>query len=66
MQKYGQKTLKKWPYFRNTAKKDQAAFIQDVIEDLNQLDQSRIAGLGLTPEQLKIWLKLNKSHDIKG
>jgi len=31
------------------------AFIEDVLEDLEQLDQSRIAGLGITLQQLAQW-----------
>ena len=31
------------------------AFAQDVIEDLEQMDESRLAGLGVTPQQLKTW-----------
>jgi hypothetical protein len=30
-------------------------FIQDVMEDVSQLDESRLAGLGVTPEQLAAW-----------
>ena len=33
-----------------------AWFIEDVIEDLKEIDQSRIAGLGITQDQLKNWL----------
>lgn len=36
---------------------DYAAFIEDVMEDLAQMDESRLAGLGITPEQLKAWLR---------
>lgn len=31
------------------------AFVNDVLEDLEQMDESRIAGLGITPEQLEGW-----------
>jgi len=31
------------------------AFIKDVLEDLEQMDASRLAGLGVTPEQLGEW-----------
>lgn len=37
----------------------QKEFTEDVIEDLEQIDESRLAGLGLTPEQLKTWKRLN-------
>lgn len=37
----------------------QSAFTKDVIEDLEQLDESRLAGLGVTPEQLRAWQRLN-------
>lgn len=36
----------------------QNEFIEDVIEDLQQIDISRLAGLGITPDQLATWLKL--------
>jgi len=39
---------------------DQKSFIEDVLEDLEQMDESRIAGLGVTPEQLNAWLTLPK------
>jgi prophage maintenance system killer protein len=32
-----------------------ADFVEDVLEDLEQMDESRLAGLGITPEQLKEW-----------
>jgi hypothetical protein len=34
----------------------QDAFIEDVLEDLEQIDVNRIAGLGITPEQLYEWV----------
>lgn len=37
---------------------DRNLFIEDVEEDLQEISLSRIAGLGITPEQLKIWLQL--------
>lgn len=40
--------------------KDRIAFIKDVKEDLDQLDESRIAGLGIVSEQLENWLSLYK------
>lgn len=36
--------------------KDQKAFIEDVLEDIKELDESRIAGLGVTTDQLNSWL----------
>jgi hypothetical protein len=38
-------------------KKDQKEFLNDVLEDLNEIDQSRIVGLGITPNQLEKWVK---------
>jgi hypothetical protein len=32
-------------------------FAEDVLEDLDQMDESRLAGLGVTPEQLKAWVE---------
>lgn len=37
---------------------DRADFIQDVLEDIDALDKSRIIGLGITIDQLNSWLKL--------
>lgn len=34
-------------------------FIEDIIEDLEQMDESRLAGLCITPEQLKEWKEGN-------
>ncbi|MBF8262392.1 MAG: Fic/DOC family protein [Parachlamydiales bacterium] len=34
---------------------DRKSFIEDVTEDLHELDQNRIAGLGITPEELAAW-----------
>lgn len=39
---------------------DRESFIEDVLEDLQQMDESRLAGLGVSPEQLKKWLDLQK------
>lgn len=39
-------------------KEDQKAFAEDVVEDLEQIDESRIVGLGITSEQLDKWLAL--------
>ena len=37
-------------------KADRDAFIEDLMEDLQEIDESRIAGLGVTSSQLKSWL----------
>ncbi|MBM3192394.1 MAG: hypothetical protein FJZ63_07085, partial [Chlamydiae bacterium] len=37
---------------------DQSAFVEDVIEDLELIDESRLAGLGVIPEQLLAWKNL--------
>lgn len=39
---------------------DLDAFIEDIFEDLEQMDESRLAGLGVTPKQLQIWLHISK------
>lgn len=51
-------------YVKETAHKlipesSQSAFTKDVIEDLEQLDESHLAGLGGTPEQVRAWQRLN-------
>jgi fido (protein-threonine AMPylation protein) len=38
-----------------------ADFKEDILEDLEQIDESRLAGLGITPEQLKEWKILKKN-----
>ena len=40
---------------KEIAKSDQNAFIEDILEDLEQIDASRIAGLGLTLKQFNSW-----------
>jgi Fic family protein len=50
-------------FIQNEVKKivpevDQKAFIEDVLEDLNQMDSSRMVGLGITSEQLDTWLRM--------
>ena len=42
---------------------DRQAFIEDVIEDLEQMDESRLAGLGVTPEQLMKWIQMRKDDE---
>lgn len=39
---------------------DQKLFVEDVMEDLEQMDESRIIGLGVIPKQLDNWLALYK------
>lgn len=39
---------------------DRDPFIEDVLEDLEQIDESRLPGLGITPEQLNQWLYTNR------
>jgi hypothetical protein len=34
------------------------AFGEDVLEDLEQMDENRLVGLGVTVEQLKVWRRL--------
>lgn len=36
---------------------DQETFIKNVLEDLEQIDESRLAGLGVTVEELRKWLR---------
>ena len=36
---------------------ERAAFLEDLYEDLDQMDLSRIVGLGVTSEELELWLK---------
>ena len=35
---------------------DRTPFFEDVIEDLREIDLSRITGLGITPDQLNMWI----------
>lgn len=41
-------------------KRDLASFYEDTMEDLRVIDHVRIAGLGVTPEQLEAWKKENQ------
>jgi fido (protein-threonine AMPylation protein) len=43
---------------RHIPNEDQKAFIQDVQEDLELIDESRLAGMGIDPDQLNKWLQL--------
>jgi hypothetical protein len=44
--------------------KDRTAFIEDALEDLREIDQSRIAGLGITSEELKNWQEAIKKQPL--
>jgi fido (protein-threonine AMPylation protein) len=39
---------------------DRKSFFEDVMEDLKEIDQNRIAGLGITLDQLKRWVSAQK------
>ncbi|MCB1110441.1 MAG: Fic family protein [Chlamydiia bacterium] len=43
---------------KNIKDEDGEAFCEDALEDLEEMDQARIAGLGVTPQQLKAWMEL--------
>jgi hypothetical protein len=45
---------------KHIKKEDQNSFVEDLNEDLSEIGPTRIAGLGITPEQLNIWLKKRK------
>ncbi|MBA3958441.1 MAG: hypothetical protein H0X51_08655 [Parachlamydiaceae bacterium] len=34
---------------------ERAYYFEDVMEDLKEIDESRLAGLGVTPDQLNLW-----------
>ena len=42
-------------------KEDRDSFIEDLMEDLQEIDQSRIVALGITSDQLKNWIKIQKN-----
>jgi hypothetical protein len=42
------------------------SFIEDAQEDLKQMDENRLAGLGVTPEQLRQWQQKLKGAAILG
>jgi hypothetical protein len=50
---------------RMIPEKDQTAFLKDVMEDLQEMDQSRIVGLGITTKELEEWLKIYRSEKKK-
>jgi hypothetical protein len=41
--------------------KDQDAFLTDTMEDLSEMDQNRIVGLGITVKELDDWMKRKHS-----
>ncbi len=41
-------------------KQDQLLFFDDILEDLKEIDLSRIAGLGITPDQMNDWIRIQK------
>ena len=40
--------------------KARESFLEDIFEDLRQIDESRLVGLGVTSDQLNEWLQLNQ------
>lgn len=42
--------------------KDRREFIEDILEDLEQMDEERLAGLGVTLEQLRKWKKIFRGY----
>src|SRR5262249_27811621 len=42
--------------------KDRQAFLEDVMEDIKELDQNRIAGLGITLDQLNDWIIIQRGN----
>ncbi len=46
---------------KHIGKKDQADFMHDIEEDLQEISAATIAGLGVTIYQLEEWLKLRKT-----
>jgi hypothetical protein len=43
-------------------KEDQASFFEDIMEDLKEIDLSRIVGLGITPDQMNAWITAQKKE----
>jgi len=43
---------------------DRTSFFEDVIEDLREIDLSRIAGLGITHDQLNMWIASQKPFPL--
>lgn len=46
----------------NITEIDRQGFIDDIMEDLEQMDESRLAGLGVTPQQLQEWQRLHSKE----
>ncbi len=44
--------------FKNIPEQDRERFIEDIFEDLEQIDENRLVGLGVSLKQLSNWLKL--------
>jgi Fic family protein len=47
--------------FQLVKKEDQSAFLEDVKEDLKEIDQSYIVGLGVTLDQLQHWMDVRSA-----
>lgn len=47
---------------KNIPKQAQNSFIEDIFEDLEQIDESRLAGLGITIEEVTNWLRLKSEY----
>ena len=62
LQKMIGETMKKYidsKTIQNIKEEDRKAFIEDVLEDLKEIDQTRIIGLGITPDQLNAWKEVS-------
>jgi Fic family protein len=46
---------------KNVMEKDRESFIGDVYEDLREMDEARLIGLGVTPDQLEAWQTLQST-----
>jgi hypothetical protein len=49
-------TMKEYIYAQTVKlakEENQKSFLEDVMEDLREMDLSRLAGLGITPDQLR-------------
>jgi fido (protein-threonine AMPylation protein) len=47
---------------KSLPEKAKERFIEDVFEDLEQINESRLVGLGVSPDQLSNWLKLKSEN----
>lgn len=43
-------------------REDEALFFEDVMEDLREIDISRIAGLGISPDQMEAWIAARREE----